>query len=130
MRPTGTAKHSGDMLAVGQPFMLTVHALAHTPGIVNTVMEFPTVHFNGATGQPTYPPMASGMLKKVKERKKLLSHVRDLLPPDHPLRASGWCALPQQVEALATSVAVPDMEVAAKQAEKAKLSGKKGKKGK
>ena len=84
-RLTGTAKHSGDMLAVDQPFMLTVHALAHTPGIVNTVMEFPTVHFNGATGQPTYPPMASGMLKKVKERKKLIAHVRDLLPANHPL---------------------------------------------
>ena len=38
--------------------------------------------------------------------------------------------MPQQVEALAIEVAVPDMEVAAKQAEKAKLSGKKGKKGK
>ena len=42
----------------------------------------------------------------------------------------GKLTMPQQVEALATSVAVPDMEVAAKQAKKAKLSGKKGKKGK
>ena len=120
VRLTSTATHSGDMMAVGQPFMITVHALAHTQGIVNMEVEFPTIHFNGATGQPTYPPMSSGMLKKIKERKKLIAHVRDLLPANHPLREKGWCALPQQVEALAIEVAVPDKEEAPKKAKKGK----------
>ena len=108
VRLTGTAKHSGDMLAVAQPVILTVKSVKHLPGIVSTVLEFPTVHFNGATGMPTYPMMTKGKLKKEKERAKLIAHVRDSLPPTHPLRKKGWCALPEAVQALAIEVAVPD----------------------
>lgn len=44
------------------PLLLTVKRAGY--GLVRTTFEFPTVHFNGATGQPTYPHMASGMLKQ------------------------------------------------------------------
>ena len=120
IRLTGTAKHSGDMLAVGQPFMITVKRCAHTPEVVDTNIEFVTVHFNGKTGQPTYPPMSKGTLKKPAEREKLIKHVRDRLPELHPLRVKGWCALPNAVSALAIEVAVPDKP----QPTKAKPKGK------
>ena len=108
IRLTGTAKHSGDMLVVGQPVMLTVKSLAFSPGVVNMYLEFPTICFNGATGQPTYPHMASGMLKSESERAKLITHVRDMLPERHPLRRNGWAALPAAVEAIAVEMAVPE----------------------
>ena len=66
--------------SLGQPVVLVVRSNGWAPGLVHTEITFPTVHFNGATGQPTYPHMGSGMLKSVKERAKLIKHVRDLLP--------------------------------------------------
>ena len=58
VRLTGTAKHSGDMLAVGQPLMITVKRCAHTPEVVDTNIEFVTVHFNGKTGPRRRAPRA------------------------------------------------------------------------
>lgn len=76
--------------------------------MVDTKITFPTVHFNGATGQPTYPHMSAGMLKKQKERAKLITHVRARLPTKHKLAQRGWCDLPKEVSALAVEYAVPD----------------------
>lgn len=124
VRLVGTSKHSGDMVAIGQPIVFTVKRVAHTPGVVDSYVEFPTVHFNGATGQPTYPHMGSGMLTARSERAKLIRHVRDRLPKKHQLREKGWCALPDAVSALAIEMAVPDEP----KANKAK-SGARAKKG-
>ena len=78
--------HSGDMLVVGQPVVLTAKSVTFSPGVVNFTLEFPTVHFNGSTGQPTYPHMGSGMLTSEAERAKLITAVRNALPERHPLR--------------------------------------------
>ena len=107
MRIAGTSKHNGDMVVVAQPILLTIRALGHTEGIVDTKLTFPTVAFNGATGQPTYPLMSAGMLKKQKERSKLIKHVRARLPAKHKLAKKGWCDLPKDVSALALQYAVP-----------------------
>ena len=107
VRTTGTAKHSGDMMAVGNPIILTVKRLWHTPGLVTTTLEFATVHFNGRTGQPTYPHMSKGLLKRQGQREELITHVRDSLGPKHPLRKAGWCAFPANVSALAREYACP-----------------------
>ena len=106
VRLTGTRKHSGDMMAVGVPIVLTVKKVR--PGIASTFLEFPTVHFNGRTGRPTYPHMSSGALKREVTRRRLIKHVRDLLPERHPLRESGWCALPADISALAIEYVVPE----------------------
>jgi len=63
IRLTGSAKWSGDMIAVGPPLMLTVTE-SRTPGLCSSELAFATVHINGKTGKPTYPHMASGMLKR------------------------------------------------------------------
>jgi len=96
---------TGDMMAVGVPIMITVKKLR--PRVAATCMEFPTVHFNGRTGRPTYPHMSSGLLKREVMRRRLIKHVRDLLPERHPLRVSGWCALPDAINALAIDYVVP-----------------------
>ena len=106
VRITGTSKWSGDMLAVAQPLVLTIKETMR-PGIVQSKLCFPTVHFNGRTGRPTYPHMSVGMLKSARERKKLIKHVRDTLPEKHPLRRAGWCAFPADVEVLAVDYAIP-----------------------
>jgi hypothetical protein len=40
-------------------------------------------------------------------RRRLIKHVRDLLPERHPLRVAGWCALPDAINALAIEYVVP-----------------------
>ena len=104
VRLTGTRKHSGDMMAVGQPLVLTVKMVR--PGIVSTTLEVPSVHFNGRNGQATYPLMAAGMLKRKPSRCDLVRHVRDALPERHPLRLNGWAALPADVSAVADPYSV------------------------
>jgi len=104
IRLTGNRKHSGDLMAIAQPLLLTVRTVR--PGIVTTTIEFPTVHFNGKTGRPTYPPMETGMLKREPSRRDLIRHVRDALPAQHPLRMNGWAALPADVAAIAVEHAM------------------------
>jgi len=108
MRIAGTSKHNGDVVVVGQPLLLTIRALGHTDGIVDTKITFPTIAFNGATGQPVYPHMSAGMLKRQPERAKLIKHVRARLPAKHKLAKKGWCELPEDISALALEYAVPD----------------------
>ena len=47
------------------------------------------------------------MLKKQKERSKLIKHVRARLPAKHKLAKKSWCNLPKDVSALALKYAVP-----------------------
>ena len=108
VRLTGCSKHSGDMLCVGPPVMLTVKRMWHTEGVVQTTLQFPTVHFNGKFGHPTYPHMSQGLLKSKRVRQQIISHVRDSLPVKHPLRRKGWCEFPADVTALAAAFAMPD----------------------
>jgi len=119
IRLTGSAKWSGDMIAVGPPLMLTVTE-SRTPGLCSSELAFATVHINGKTGKPTYPHMASGMLKRPATREKLVTHVRDALPAEHPLRVNGWCRLPAQVTSLAAKYAIPSAPKKAKAKAKAK----------
>ena len=105
VRLTGNKKHSGDLMVIGAPIILTVKTVR--PGIAASFLEFPTVHINGSTGRPTYPHMGTGLLKSEAVRRELLVHVRESLPQQHPLRASGWAALPADVAALAVEYAVP-----------------------
>lgn len=104
VRLTGNRKHSGDMMAVGMPLVLTVKTVR--PGIVSSTLEFPTVHFNGGNGRATYPLMGTGMLKREASRRALVRHVRDALPERHPLCLNGWAALPADVSAVARAYTV------------------------
>lgn len=104
IRLKGQRAHNGDVMVVGQPIMITVKK---EHGLANAKLEFPSVHLNGLTGRPTYPHMGSGLLKARAERAKLIRHVRDHLPAEHPLVVNGWAALPAQAWALAAEYAVP-----------------------
>ena len=96
----------GSMLAVGMPVMLKV-TNNRRDGLVTTSIQFPTVLFNGGTGEPQPPPATKGMLKKEVNKIKLTKFVRALTPATHPLAVHGWTAQPDHVLKLPNPINLP-----------------------
>ena len=74
-----------DIMGVGTPVVITV-STTRTGGLATCKMEFPTVHFNGDTGQATFPHMTKGTLKSQPNREKFVTYANSLLPAGHDLK--------------------------------------------
>ena len=101
-------KFNSDLQAVGVPLSLTAKKDKDIDGIVAVTLKFPSVHFLGKFGTPEPPPMERGWLKSEANLRKLVAHVRKVLPSTHELAEKGWTRLPRNVYSLPKEVAVPD----------------------
>ena len=68
--------------------------------LITASLTFPSVHFNGGTGQPTFPHMSKGHLKDPDHRNAYVKYVRSQTPTSHQLYQHGWCSLEPHVHAL------------------------------
>ena len=100
--------YNSDLQAVGLPLSLTAKKDKGIDGIVAVSLKFPSVHFLGKFGTPEPPPMKRGWLKSEANLRKLVAHVRRVLPSTHELAEKGWTRLPRNVYSLPKEVAVPD----------------------
>ena len=96
-----------DMMSVGMPMLFQV-STNRASGLVTTTVQFPTVHWLGATGRPQPPMAIKGMLTETKNISKLVRIVRSLTPPTHPLAEHGWTTLPDHVHELANPINFPE----------------------
>lgn len=85
----------GDLTAVGTIYIRYLHN-RRTPGLVSCMYEVVTVKINGATGElvAAHLPADEGghyePMNYEADKAALADYVRDLIPPNHPLRVNGW----------------------------------------
>jgi hypothetical protein len=100
-------KTNFDMSIVGT-IRLTFYDNKRTPGLVTFEVKLETCWINGMTGHLQPPHLDKGFLKEESNLLPIRRQARHLTPEQHPLREKGWCALADDVDALADEVAMPD----------------------
>ena len=83
-----------------------VHANLEPDVELDAQLPFSMIHKKFGTPEP--PPMERGWLKSEANLRKLVAHVRRVLPSTHELAEKGWTRLPRNVYSLPKEVALPD----------------------